>query len=433
MLEHIKVVGQILLDRPLSYALTATADVPAVYLQQFWRTMSKVPDTKDTIKLLLDTQQFTYTMDMFQDTLHLPVETPDTSFVAPANIHTIEAFMNIVVYQAEIRETNDFKEYETVVSTHITYRITPRAPRSPTVSSNEEKDDVDFEDRLETGSHKENPKFVDDDDDKEREKKDDEKGSLEIRNEETQTTISTTLRSPRKLLSSDKKNFQELTDTISIPTTTTSKHPHVKKRFSSKYSHLPGALHRMCRRQGITKNSVNDLIENNLNPCIVATIIEDRDAFRSAIPAFVSQEFKTHAPKIITELFKEYSHHDEHQDDDAPPEGEKREDGGWRRCGYEGWLKASWVWVAGSGVDDVGGQRCWLGGWLEVMTWLVAGGDGVVGGWWGRLMVVMCDVPETQNTAATIRYKTYDELTDAEKLHESCDMKATNIVLQGLP
>ncbi|GJX64836.1 hypothetical protein Tco_0299179 [Tanacetum coccineum] len=30
-----KIVGQILLDHPLSYALTATADVSVVYLQQF--------------------------------------------------------------------------------------------------------------------------------------------------------------------------------------------------------------------------------------------------------------------------------------------------------------------------------------------------------------------------------------------------------------
>ncbi|GJS53657.1 hypothetical protein Tco_0627019 [Tanacetum coccineum] len=43
--------------------------------------------TEDTIKFLLDTQQFIYAMDMFRDTLHLPVETPDTPFVTPANIH----------------------------------------------------------------------------------------------------------------------------------------------------------------------------------------------------------------------------------------------------------------------------------------------------------------------------------------------------------
>ncbi|GKA66018.1 hypothetical protein Tco_0765826 [Tanacetum coccineum] len=36
-------------------------------------------------------------------------------------------------------------------------------------------------------------------------------------------------------------------------------------------------------------------------------------------------------------------------------------------------------------------------------------------------------VPGTQTTPATVRDKTYDELTDAEKLHESCDIKATNI------
>ncbi|GKC24158.1 hypothetical protein Tco_1026308, partial [Tanacetum coccineum] len=209
-----------------------------------------------------------------------------------------------------------------------------------------------------------------DDDDNAREKKDDMMGSLEIRNEETQTTISTPIISPRKSLSSDKKKFQELTDTE-----THNKVDPVLKEV------IPD----------IAKNDVNDLIGYNLKPCIAKTIIEDRDAFRSDIPVFVSQEFKT--PKIITELFKEYiqsnvihvhpttissttpdssadlqyqlylkmksslqdradnitlwvalsrkfekfstsntscreddfhSHHDEYQDDDAPPEGEKR-------------------------------------------------------------------------------------------------------------
>ncbi|GJT51456.1 hypothetical protein Tco_0977613 [Tanacetum coccineum] len=74
-----KIVGLILLDHCLSHALTATADVPAVYLQQFWRTVSKVPDIEDTIKFLLDT-----------------------------NIHTIEAFMNRVGYQGVIDKVNAF-------------------------------------------------------------------------------------------------------------------------------------------------------------------------------------------------------------------------------------------------------------------------------------------------------------------------------------
>ncbi|GJR06340.1 hypothetical protein Tco_0529324 [Tanacetum coccineum] len=97
-----KIVGQILLNHPISYALTVTADVPAVYLQQFWRTVSKVPDTKDTIKFLLDTQQFTHTVDMFRDTLNLPMETPQNPCVVPANIQTIESFVNKVGYQGVV-------------------------------------------------------------------------------------------------------------------------------------------------------------------------------------------------------------------------------------------------------------------------------------------------------------------------------------------
>nr|GEX53231.1 hypothetical protein [Tanacetum cinerariifolium] len=62
--EYEGMMKRILLDHPLSYALTATADVHVVYLQQFWRTVSKVPGPEDTIKFMLNTQEFVYTMDM---------------------------------------------------------------------------------------------------------------------------------------------------------------------------------------------------------------------------------------------------------------------------------------------------------------------------------------------------------------------------------
>ncbi|GKD75544.1 hypothetical protein Tco_1333826 [Tanacetum coccineum] len=310
LLSECKIVVLILLNHCLSHAQAATADVPAVYLQQFWRTVSKVPDIEDTIKFMLDTQQFTYTMDMFRDTLHLPVETLENPFVAPANINTIETFMNRVGYQgvvdkkfpniskridedyhsikddiplvsvyttgnvsvqgmlipdafltAEIQETNDFKESPTISASPPVSKkrkqiagesSSPRKSLKITITQNQivEKDDDDSEDRIEPESHKDNPEVVDDDDNKERKTKDDEMGSLEIRNEETQIIIPTPLSSPRKILSSDKKTSQELTDIVSNPTTTTSKHSQVKKRISSKYSHFPGALRRMCRRQG---------------------------------------------------------------------------------------------------------------------------------------------------------------------------------------
>ncbi|GJV23181.1 retrovirus-related pol polyprotein from transposon TNT 1-94 [Tanacetum coccineum] len=41
--------------------------------------------------------------------------------------------------------------------------------------------------------------------------------------------------------------------------------------------------------------------------------------------------------------------------------------------------------------------------------------------------------PRTQTTPATVRDRIYDELTNAEKICEACDIKATNTVLRGLP
>nr|GEW84027.1 hypothetical protein [Tanacetum cinerariifolium] len=195
-----KIIGKILLDHSLSYALTATTDVPV-----------------------------------------LLVETSKNLFVAPVNIETIKVFMNKVGYQGavdkkflnglkriiilskmysieEIQATDDFKEYEMVfmkvdvlmnqprkrkqsakesISPHKSLKITIRQQK--VVEGN--KDDDDFENRLEPGSHKDNPKHVDDNDDK-----DDEK---------------------------------ELTDIVPLPATTTLNTPHSKQRISSKYSNLP--------------------------------------------------------------------------------------------------------------------------------------------------------------------------------------------------
>ncbi|GJS82679.1 hypothetical protein Tco_0749220 [Tanacetum coccineum] len=251
----------------------------------------------------------------------------------------------------EIYATDDFKEYETVF-VGVDWEEE---------EANCEKDDDDSEDRLEPGSHKENPEHVDHDDDDEEnvdEKKDAKMGSLETRTEEMQTPIPTTPRSPRTILSSDKNITQELTDTVSLPTVTTSKNPHSKRRISSKYSHLPvdQVLHTIVPQ--LSERATDDLIENNLKPSIAATISEDHDAFRSEVPDLISQEFKAQAPKIIEELFKNYvqsnviqvhltkttstkttssvdlqqqldndihsQRHDDHQEDDAPPEGEKR-------------------------------------------------------------------------------------------------------------
>ncbi|GJR78168.1 hypothetical protein Tco_0148953 [Tanacetum coccineum] len=334
-----------------------TLNVSNCVLTTVLETVRKVPDTEDTIIFNLDSQEIIESVnieiiDMFRNTLQLPVETLEKPFVAPVNIEIIESFMHTVGYQGvidkkdviqfprftkliiadlmkkfqsihprleedyhsikddiplvsiytmgnvtirgmlipdafltkEIRVTNDYKEYETVfgnvavpmnqpqpvVSNQGTHRSIPRAHRTPTLTtasaqgkkrkqsageiSSPQKslkvaikqkqvvegekdvelyvdkfaasmihDDVDdFGDRIETGSDKENLK-VDDDDDNKEEKEDDAMGSLETRTKKIQTPIPTTPRSPRIYLSSDKNIAQELTDTVSLSTATTSK------------------------------------------------------------------------------------------------------------------------------------------------------------------------------------------------------------------
>ncbi|GKF24929.1 hypothetical protein Tco_0080823, partial [Tanacetum coccineum] len=194
----------------MSYALTAIADVPAVYLQQFWQTVHKVPNTKDTIRFKLDTQEITYTVDMFRATLKLPVETPDNPFVAPVTIEIIESFMNkkeAIHYPRFIKliiadlmkkfpdipqrvdeDYHSIKDDTPLVSVYTTRNVLVRGMLIPDAFLTKEiratddfkeerrgsrlvvegeKDDDDSENRLEPESHKENPEYVDDDDDEE--------------------------------------------------------------------------------------------------------------------------------------------------------------------------------------------------------------------------------------------------------------------------
>ncbi|GKC61315.1 hypothetical protein Tco_1088913 [Tanacetum coccineum] len=77
-----KIVGQILIDHALSYALTMTTDVPAV-------------------------ETITYTVDMFRDTLKLPVETPDNPFIKLAKLKFIQRFLEIVGYEGIVDKKKD--------------------------------------------------------------------------------------------------------------------------------------------------------------------------------------------------------------------------------------------------------------------------------------------------------------------------------------
>nr|GEU64674.1 hypothetical protein [Tanacetum cinerariifolium] len=106
----------------------------------------------------------------------------------------------------------------------------------------------------------------------------------------------------------------ELTNTVLLLPANTSKDPHKKIHISIKYSHLLGALRRMCRHQGykisdmekkcvttdefwkvqgkvdqvlheiipqLGERATNDLIEGNLKTVVADTVIQKRDAFQA--------------------------------------------------------------------------------------------------------------------------------------------------------
>ncbi|GKA56411.1 hypothetical protein Tco_0755483, partial [Tanacetum coccineum] len=155
------IVGQILIDHALSYALTATADVPAVYLQHFWKTVSK-HSIKDDIPL---------------------VSVYTTRNVTVRGMLIPEEFIT-----SDIRATKEYKEYEKVFfgkrkRKHIAGETSSPKP-SLRIRVKQFKtsklvylviqvdDDDDSGNRIEPRSHKKHPKIVDDDDDNEKEKKD---------------------------------------------------------------------------------------------------------------------------------------------------------------------------------------------------------------------------------------------------------------------
>ncbi|GJY86642.1 hypothetical protein Tco_0500668 [Tanacetum coccineum] len=223
-------------------------------------------------------------------------------------------------------------------------------------------------------SHKEHLEHVDDDDETEKEKKDDKKDdekanddekkdetdSMEIRKKKMQTPIPSPTRSPRKNLSLDKNISQELTKS------------RMEKKYvtNSKFWKVHGKVDKVLHEiiPQIAEKATNDVIEGTLKIIVVDIVIQERDALQVEVPALISKEFADQAPQIIEELFKSYvsnnviqsnlqdqatdpelwdvlkrkfeksststtscrddafcpQHHDDHQEDDAPPKGEKR-------------------------------------------------------------------------------------------------------------
>nr|GEX26708.1 hypothetical protein [Tanacetum cinerariifolium] len=122
-------MGQLLVDHFLSYVLTTTANVHAVYLQRFWKTIRSVVNANETIRFMVDRQEITYTIDMFRATLNLPVKTPAHPFIAPATLQFIQPFLNIIGYQGNVdkrlkEDYHSIKDDIPYVSVYTTRNVT---------------------------------------------------------------------------------------------------------------------------------------------------------------------------------------------------------------------------------------------------------------------------------------------------------------------
>ncbi|GKE46927.1 hypothetical protein Tco_1478185, partial [Tanacetum coccineum] len=252
-----KIIRQILLDHLFSYALTATVDAPVVYLEQFWRMVSKVPGPEDTVKVgyqgVVDKVSTFYTKNLAQlwQTMFKVFNhylTTRRSGHDQTKINILQIF-HVVINQTNVdyaallwwdfmnnislkrieEDYHSIKDDTSLVSVYTTRDVrirgmlilnecsnestatgcfnprnrksTPRAHTTPTLTASpnekkrkqstgeyssplkslkitirqqkvakENKDDDESKDRLEPGSHKDNPENVDDDDDKDQEK-----------------------------------------------------------------------------------------------------------------------------------------------------------------------------------------------------------------------------------------------------------------------
>nr|GEV72484.1 hypothetical protein [Tanacetum cinerariifolium] len=245
------------------------------------------------------------------------------------------------------------------------------------VNRKEGKNDDDSENRLEHVSHKDNPELVDDDDDeKDAEKVDEEKGgemgSLETRTEEMQTPIPTPSRSPRTILSSDKNITQDLTNTKTQKQVNQVLHKGVSQLakkaienlFKNNLKSYNAAM--IIKDRDAFHSEVQDLVSQEFNvqePMIIKELFKNyiqsnviqvhpttTTSTETASSADLQQQlcFKMKRSlqdqandealwEVLKCKFEKYStsntsyrvdviqkYHDDYQEDDAPPKGEKR-------------------------------------------------------------------------------------------------------------
>nr|GEZ24502.1 monodehydroascorbate reductase [Tanacetum cinerariifolium] len=105
-----EIIAEILKHHPIRTALTTSATVPIVYMQQLWQTV-KLTDSNTIIRFKIDQHEVDFSLDTFRTVLQLPQATDNQneSFVDVPGFSGIVAFLKDIGYDGSIRIIADFK------------------------------------------------------------------------------------------------------------------------------------------------------------------------------------------------------------------------------------------------------------------------------------------------------------------------------------
>ncbi|GJT25845.1 retrovirus-related pol polyprotein from transposon TNT 1-94 [Tanacetum coccineum] len=356
------IVGKILLDYPLCYALTATADVPieAIQYPRFIKLM--IADLMKkflNIPQRIDEDYHSIKDDIFHWTPTITAAIPrgkkrkqtTRESSSPRKSHKItikkkKQSTTLIPPPDDDQERDEVAEVSILSLTlHKTVLVVEAQENIAIIQ--EKLDEEEIEKMVEDSkSHKEHPKIVNDDDDDqiEKEKKDEEikkekkykeiekeknindvektdevvkekdidvaTGSMEFRKEKKQTPIPSLTRSPRKVSSSNKIVSEELIATVSPTTATKSKRKkesiHIRRRLFHEIREVLDHCNKVVPE--LTFAKTNEMINKEM-PCLVNLAVnKDRKVDTINTQELFFKEFATHAPKMIKELFRKHMH-----------------------------------------------------------------------------------------------------------------------------
>ncbi|GKC74402.1 hypothetical protein Tco_1120285, partial [Tanacetum coccineum] len=101
---------QIVLDTltlsPCYNAFLITADVPEIYMHQFWFTISKIKDSS-TYKFKLDNKTFKIGVEVFREVLQICPRLPNQKFVEPPSHEETVSFIKEIGYKRDLKSITE--------------------------------------------------------------------------------------------------------------------------------------------------------------------------------------------------------------------------------------------------------------------------------------------------------------------------------------